>query len=135
MKHHGTLASCMAPLAAAFVISIAASPAEGRSPLSPDLEVIGHSNQVTRYVSYADLNLAIRPEERTLVRRVSVAVNQVCDEAVGRSEPAFYNGCTFDAWTGARPQIALAVQRAREVALTGTSSLAATAITINISPQ
>jgi hypothetical protein len=40
--------------------------------------------------------------------------------------------CSGLAWDGARPQILRAVQRAREIAATGSSSIAAAAITITI---
>ncbi len=40
--------------------------------------------------------------------------------------------CDTSAWGGARPQIARAVQRAREIAATGSSTIAAAAITIAV---
>ena len=42
-------------------------------------------------------------------------------------------GCRKFAWSGARPQMAQAVQRARELALYGTSSIPAVAISIAFS--
>ena len=85
----------------------------------------------TRLISYADLNLASLAGETTLNRRVEGAVSSVCEEAVGPS-PALYTerACKKFAWRGARPQIAQAVERARDIATTGSSMIAATAITI-----
>jgi UrcA family protein len=113
----------------AFVMLIVASPSDGRSRA---LEVVGHYEGVTRVVSYTDLDLASASAERTLKHRVSNAVNEVCSEAVGQIDSGRYLGCTSDAWRGARPQIAQAVQRAHEIAATGTSAIVAAAITINL---
>lgn len=85
----------------------------------------------TRRISYADLNLASLAGEATLNRRVRGAVSSVCNEAVGPSPILFSEqACRKFAWSGARPQIASAVQRARDIASTGFSPIATTAITI-----
>lgn len=94
---------------------------------------------VVRRVSYADLNLTTVAGEQVLNKRVGGAVNSVCEEATefatgsfqGKSAMRF---CSLTAWDGARPQIQRAVDRAREIASTGSSTIAATAIVINI-PQ
>jgi len=85
----------------------------------------------TRRVGYADLNLASKAGEKTLHRRVGKAVKSVCDEAVGPS--ASYDidlSCRSFAWSGARPQMALAVKRAQEISLTGVSLISVGAIQI-----
>ena len=67
-----------------------------------------------------------------LERRVAGAVKRVClfdDSHIGLQYPGYYN-CAGDAWDGARPQIAQAVARAKEIALTGHSSIAPTAISV-----
>jgi hypothetical protein len=56
-------------------------------------------------------------------------------EATGGSDASFMPNilsrkCRTSAWNQARPQIALAVQRSQDIALTGTSPIAAVAITI-----
>ena len=90
-------------------------------------------NTRTERVSYRDLDLAARAGERTLEQRVSGAVRRVCDynggsfDAVDRG----YILCARGAWQGAQPQIDRAVARAHEIALNGSSSIAATAITIS----
>jgi len=87
----------------------------------------------TVHVSYADLNLAQSRDMRQLTQRVAGAVRHVC---LYESRPALQDGayyqCADGAWDNARPQMAQAVARAQEVALTGQSSIAATAITIRV---
>ena len=126
MKYAKALAMCGATLVAA--LSIAATAHAQSQPLTVTGE---RSEYVTRHVSYADLNLASATDEGILNRRVGVAVNDVCDEAVGRSNQFDFRGCSYDAWGGARPQITRAVRRARDIALTGASPIAAVAITID----
>jgi UrcA family protein len=98
--------------------------------------VYGESGNVrTEHVSYADLDLANSKDQRKLNLRVTGAVKRVC--LFGESRPGLqdrgYYRCANDAWDGAQPQVAQAVQRAKEIAMTGHSSIAATAITINLS--
>ena len=86
-------------------------------------------------VSYADLNLAQDNHVKKLRGRVAGAVKRVClfeNNRHGLQYRGYYS-CSDDAWDGARPQIAQAVARAKEIALTGQSSIAATAITISVS--
>ena len=92
-------------------------------------------NVRTERVSYADLDLATAPGERKLYRRVSSAVKRVCvfNDGTRGLQSIGYNICAEGAWDGATPQIAQAVQRARDIAMTGKSSIAAAAITINAS--
>jgi len=88
----------------------------------------------TERVHYADLNLAERRDQRKLNLRVTGAVQRVClyeDSRKGLQDRGYYR-CADDAWDGANPQIAQAVARAREIALTGHSAIPATAITIRV---
>jgi len=135
MNYAKALAMSGATLVAAVAIGTAASPVRAQSA-GPLLVVSHPDDYVTRHISYADLNLAVVPGELTLKRRVGAAVTEVCDETVGNStNTSFdYRECATEAWRGARPQVALAVERAHELAATGSSSLAATAITVSI-PQ
>lgn len=84
-------------------------------------------------VSYADLDLSQPRHERKLNLRVAGAVKRVClyEDRTALQDSGYYR-CADDAWGDARPQIAQAVARAREIALTGSSSIAATAITISV---
>lgn len=87
----------------------------------------------TERVTYADLDLSQRDHQRKLNLRVAGAVKRVClYENQIRQQGLGYYRCADGAWDDARPQIAQAVARAREIALTGKSSIAATAITIRI---
>jgi UrcA family protein len=91
---------------------------------------------VVRRVSYADLDLAVPAGVTGLNDRVRYAIGEVCKEA-----NLFDNGstsykwgtmqCRGIAWDGARPQIAQAIQRANDMAATGWSPIAATAISIS----
>jgi UrcA family protein len=112
-----------------------ARPAASRPPIvvtAPD-----PADVVTRHIGYADLNLASVAGERTLNRRVGGAVNSLCLEVIGGFDGSMQSMsaesyCATSAWTQARPQIAQAVQRARAIASTGTSSLTAAAITLSV---
>jgi UrcA family protein len=88
----------------------------------------------TERVSYADLNLAERRDQRKLNVRVAGAIQRVCLFENGRTglQVRGYYRCADSAWDDANPQIAQAVARAREIALTGHSSIPATAIAIRV---
>ena len=99
--------------------------------------VTGRSELVVRHVSYADFDLAVPAGAAALNDRVGFAVGDVCNEAnlSDNGSFAFKLGmvkCSNHAWNDARPQIARAVQRAQDIALTGSSPIAAAAITISI---
>ena len=88
----------------------------------------------TERVSYADLNLAEGRDLRKLNYRVTGAVQRVClfeNSRKGLQDRGYYN-CADEAWDGANPQIAQAVARAKEIALTGHSAIPATAISIRV---
>ena len=121
-----------ATLLAAAAVAMAATPLHGRA--AKPVIVTGEQREIiTRQVSYADLDLASMTGKRALNRRVGFAVQDVCSEAVGRSDTWGFRYCSVDAWRDARPQISLAVERARQIASTGTSSItAAAAITFAV---
>ena len=91
-------------------------------------------NVRTVRVSYADLDLSSKAGEQQLATRVSGAVEKVCLFGVDgpRLQSSGYYQCAGDAWTDARPQMARAIARARDIALNGKSSIAAAAITISV---
>lgn len=91
-------------------------------------------NVRTVHVSYADLELASAKGERQLHSRVSGAVKDVCLFGLDgpRLQGSGYYQCAGDAWASAKPQIANAISRANELALSGKSSIAAAAITISV---
>jgi UrcA family protein len=127
---------CVATAITAGGFFVVSPPASARQPIVVTAPAV---DMVVRRVSFADLNLASMSGEKTLNRRVGGAVTSVCIEAVGPDTRSLDSTianmrCTRHAWNGARPQIASAVQRARQIAATGSSSIAATAIVISI-PQ
>lgn len=86
---------------------------------------------LTERVSFADLNLASVEGRQTLNRRVGSAVKSVCIDSIGDTSNVYAgHACRNYAWAGARPQIDRAVQRAREIAAVGFSSIPVTAIRI-----
>ena len=74
----------------------------------------------TQRVSYKDLNLVMASDQKVLNGRVGRAVRWVCEPM---DLSVAFRACRSEAWSGARPQIALAIERAREIAATGTSSI------------
>ena len=130
MKHEHFWVMCAAASTAAAVIVGAAGAALAQPP--EGATVIGQRAEegMSTRVSYADLNLASLPGEQTLNRRVGRAARFVCEPAAASINDRDFTGCIDYAWKGAKPQIALAVQRAREIAMTGTSSIPLVAIAI-----
>lgn len=99
--------------------------------------VTGRTELVVRHVSYADLDLAVPAGLSTLNDRVDFAIGDLCTEAnlFDNKSLAFKTGmikCSNHAWNDARPQIARAVQRAQDIASTGSSPIAAAAISISV---
>ena len=105
----------------AFVVVSAVTPVmvEAKPISDRPLVVIAEPEPLppTRRVGYADLNLATQIGERTLVRRVRTAVNEVCEEEMGPS-PLFYyeHSCRVLTWKDTRPQVDQAIARARGMA-------------------
>lgn len=89
-------------------------------------------NTRTERVSYADLNLANNKDARKLNFRVAGAVKRVClyDSAQIGLRDSGYIRCSSGAWAMAKPQIAQAIARHKEISLNGSSSIAVVAITI-----
>jgi UrcA family protein len=129
MRYNKALGGCGPILVAAFAATLA-SPAQGRAPAP--VEVVGQSEQMTREVSYADLDLASATGRKTLDGRVGAAVNDLCKQVVGRDDLSTSLWCASAAWESAWPQVARADRRAREMAETGGSSIVAAAITIDV---
>ena len=98
-------------MATSIVLALSAGPAAARENI-----VITSPQQTeltrTQRVSYRDLNLATVQGERALTRRVSGAVQDVCFH--DGEHPFVQNVCKRSAWNNARPQMASAIERARE---------------------
>jgi UrcA family protein len=130
MKHEHFWVMCAATSAAVALIVGAAGAALSQPPDSATVVGQRFEEGLSTKVSYADLNLASLPGERTLARRVGGAARAVCEPDGANTNDRDFSLCIDYAWTGAKPQIALAVQRAREIAMTGTSSIPMVAIAV-----
>jgi UrcA family protein len=110
-------------------------PLEARSPSAKPVVVTAperDTDTVRRSVYYGDLNLASMSGEKMLNERVASAVRGVCREITGPNADLHIDmACRWEASAFARPQVSDAVQRAREIASTGKSSIAAAAIVIS----
>ena len=136
MNYNKLLSISAAVLLTSGVFMLVAPPAFGK--VRP-VVVVANSNIVTRHISFADLDLSSAAGEGTLNRRVGGAVSGLCQEATGGTDGNYMTvisagKCRQSAWNQARPQIAQATQRARDIASTGVSPIAAAAITIAL-PQ
>lgn len=134
MTYTRTIALSAAVLLTSGVFGLVAAPADSKSR---PVVVVANPNLVTRHISFADLNLASAEGEQTLNNRVVGLVRDLCDETTGGRDGNYvtassYAKCRKSAWNQARPQIMLATQRARDIASTGTSPIAAAAITLAI---
>jgi UrcA family protein len=121
------LAASAAVLAAGSAVVFAAGAAQAK-----DITVVAEPAEdvLTRTVRYADLNLAAADGQKKLDRRVSSAVRFVCKPFNARTDASDRRECIDVAWGGARPQMALAIQRAQRLAATGTSTIAPVAIAV-----
>jgi UrcA family protein len=130
MQYNKLISACAAVAITAGSFGLVSPPAFAKSQR---VVVVADSNIVTRRISYADLNLASSPGEATLNRRVGGAIRSLCLEATeGSDRFGVDHQCRNSAWGQARPQIDQATQRARDIAATGTSTIVAAAITINL---
>jgi UrcA family protein len=116
----------------ALGLAIAAPAVAAPSPVVVTGRVI--DNIPIRYVSYRDLNLAQDEGQLTLVSRVKYAVKDVCAESMAGDTflRVAMSDCRGESWQRAEPQINRAVQRARDIAANGWSSIAPVAITISV---
>lgn len=81
-------------------------------------------NVLLAYVSYDDLDLTSERGESRLVTRVRKATREVCPPAYTTQMAYAHTArCKRIAWSGAEPQIDLAVERARQIAATGHSDI------------
>jgi UrcA family protein len=84
-------------------------------------------------VTFASLDLTTLGDQKRLHFRVAGAVERICERDLGRDglqDPGYFL-CERNAWSGAEPQIADAITRAQQIAMTGSSTIAAAAITVS----
>ena len=98
-------------LGAAIAVTTSAAHAVAR-PHAPAVYVMGHKiDPVTqRVVSYADLNLALVADLKTLNRRIGRTATSVCLDLNG---PENLTSCTADAVHSTDDQVAEAIGRAQ----------------------
>lgn len=118
-------------LRASVVLALAAGLSAPGATKRP-IVVTGPSTEtITRDVSYRDLNLASRADQRRFTLRVAETVNEVCDSLSPNGRVHIQTVCRAEAWRSVRPQIAQVVRRARtQLAGTGQSATALGAITL-----
>lgn len=97
------------------------------------VQVIGQriaDDQLTERVGYRDLNLASASGQKALTSRVRSAVGTVCSPLDGTNLRTRQQHCRSFAWHGAKPQMARAIERAQQLAATGSTSLPQVAIAV-----
>lgn len=126
MRTQGSLsAAVLSGVAASLFIASAASAIE------PVVVYGAPAESKTVDVRFDDLDLVNARHEKLLTRRVAAAVRKVCDIGEGPGiRRQDYLRCADGAWDDAQPQIAAAVERARQLASTGRTTLAANMITV-----
>ena len=128
VKHSNLVSLCAAVVITGAGVSIPGTPAFAKNTR---IVVVAPSANVTRRISYADLDLASTVGHNLLQTRVRGGIRSLCTEVGGSYESERAN-CTDHAWSQANPQMIRAEQRARDFASTSTSTVAAAAITISL---
>lgn len=103
-----------------LLVGAIAVPAHAQ-PGSGPVTVTAHSDQLTRVVAYGDLSLATHHGRHVLMRRVNIAIDQVCPKQDEYGIGLDAAGCQDFAWSGARPQI----EQAMALSGSGTTTLSA----------
>lgn len=128
-------ATILGPLALGAVTIFSAGTAASPPVERIVVHAVAPQDQIRRTVSYRDLNLVTTVGAQTLHRRVDRAVQSLCVEAVGAvANEELEMKCAKSSWAGANPQVEQAIERAKQLAATGKSTIAAVAITISIKP-
>lgn len=130
MAYRNFWTMCAAASATAVVVGAAAPTALAQQQ---DTTIVGRAvDEEARSVRvvYGDLNLAAARGERILISRVRGAARSACQPVDGRWGVGPYSRCVSIAWNDALPQVDLAVQRAREIASRGSSSIPLVAIAV-----
>jgi UrcA family protein len=118
-------------LGAAIAANLGGAAALAGPAQRPVVVVAEPEPAATRHVSYADLDLATRDGERKLIRRLRVAVNNVCAEEVGPAAIFYVEmSCRKLTWHDTKPQLESAVRHGRQMAGHGNSSIAAAVIVV-----
>jgi len=123
----GAAALCMSGVA----VTAAAGPAQAK-------DVTVHAtlpdDVPQAVVNIADLHLASASGQKSLRRRVGLAVTKVCSPHYEGGLSRSYTRCLDTAWIGARPQMARAIAVAERYAQAGGTSVAIAAISVSAAP-
>lgn len=121
--------ACM--LAAALVSVTLVGTATTAAAKPRDVVVVGEKNdpELQRKVSYADLNLAVKPARKVLANRISATAWDLCFDLNG---PVSMDSCTTGAIRSTDGQVAAAIERA-ERQMAGLPVGPAVAISMTIS--
>ena len=120
--------ACAACISTMFFVGVSIAPAIASEPVT----VTAIPEDARRaIVKFGDLNLTSSSGQNRLMRRVSVAVRNVCaPDTSSLLDFRNYNTCKVVAWTDARPKIASAIERAQF-----DGGLAAATMTITIAAR
>lgn len=101
----------LACMVAAGFIGVALTAAATGAQASPrDVTVTATDPELQRRVSYADLNLAVKPDQRVLKRRISYTASDLCFDINGYND----NSCRDFAIDSTRDQVKRAIARAEQ---------------------
>ena len=126
-------AAVLSGVTASLLVSAATAQAAQEKPV---VVYAGPQEDIfTERVSYRDLDLAAKADQKTLNKRVGGAVRRVCTSAnaFGTYADLVYRVCADDSWDNARPQIARAIARAEQLAASGQPSVGVGAIAVTAS--
>ncbi len=103
--------ACMA--AAGFIgVGLTAAVTADAKPRDIVVEGKRFDPETQRRVSYADLNLAFRPQQKVLMRRIASTANSLCGD-LGFYGPSERWPCTRGAVRSTDDQVAAAIERAK----------------------
>ena len=101
---------CMAAAGFIGVAMTAGATAADAKPRKGDVTVTATDPSLQRRVSYADLNLAVRPDQRVLRRRISYTAGDLCDDINSWDD----GSCRRFAIDSTRDQVKRAIARAEQ---------------------
>ena len=99
-------------LAASFIAASLIGVASSSSAKPKEVVVVARviDPELQRTVSYADLNLAQRPDQKTLTKRISITATNLCFDL---NWPDFDDDCRVSAIHSTDDQVAMAIERAQ----------------------
>lgn len=109
-------AACL--VAAAFVgVTLTAATATGANASPRDVTVTATDPELQRRVSYIDLNLAMKPDQRVLRRRISYTASDLCLDINGYDDGSCHNFAVRSTRDQVKRAIAWAEQKMAGIAV------------------